>query len=174
MFDDVAADGRGPLALVVDLGVEADGGDDGAGGGADGFGLLDEVFEGGAQRGAALGVKAGGVGVAVNDGMMGDFVFVGDFFRAEPAEVVLVNEFAVGVMANRAFASVSHGAGAMCALLNIPDFGVCALRKLRVILRELRIRERRHLYLRPATAASTARGLGHIAFSWGVNNPPET
>jgi hypothetical protein len=106
VLDDVAADGRGPLALVVDLGVEADGGDDGAGGGADGFGLLDEVFEGGAERGAALGAKAGGVGVAVNDGLMGDSVLAGDFLGAEPAEVVLVDEFAVFVMANRAFAGV--------------------------------------------------------------------
>ena len=113
VLDDVAADGRGPLALVVDLGVEANGGDDGASGGADGFGLLDEVFEGGAERGAALGAKAGGVGVAVNGGMMRDFVFVGDFFRAEPAEVVLVNEFAVGVMTNRAFAGVP---GLVCAV----------------------------------------------------------
>ena len=112
VLDDVAADGRGPLALVVDLGVEADGSDYGAGSGADGFGLLDEVFEGGAQRGAALGAKAGGVGVAVNGGMMEDFVFVGDFLRAEPAEVVLVNEFAVGVMANRAFAGVSQDVSA--------------------------------------------------------------
>ena len=124
VLDDVAANGRGPLALVVDLGVEADGGDDGAGGGADGFGLLDEVFEGGAKRGAALGAKAGGVGVAVNGGMMGDFVFVGDFFGAEPAEVVLVNEFAVGVMANRAFAGVPGAAGATYALLDIPDLGI--------------------------------------------------
>ena len=122
MLDDVAADGRGPLALVVDLGVEADGGDDGAGGGADGFGLLDEVFEGGAERGAALSAKAGGVGVAVNGGMMGDLVFVGDFFGAEPAEVVLVNEFAVGVMANRALAGVSHDVSASGA-----SFGLLAL-----------------------------------------------
>src|SRR5271156_2729005 len=100
MLDDVAADWRGPLALVVDLGVEAGGGDHRAGGGAGGFGLLDEVFEGGAKRGAALGAKAGGVGVSVNDGVMGDSVLAGDFFGAEPAEVVLVNEFAVGVMAN--------------------------------------------------------------------------
>jgi hypothetical protein len=98
--------------LVVDLGVEADGGDDGAGGGADGFGLLDEVFEGGAQRGAALGAKAGGVGVTVNDGLMGDSVLASDLFGAEPAEVVLVDEFAVLVMANRAFAGVS---GTVCA-----------------------------------------------------------
>ena len=125
MLDDVAADGRGPLALVVDLGVEADGGDDGAGGGADGFGLLDEVFEGGAKAGAALGAKAGGVGVSVNDGLMGDSVLAGDFFGAEPAEVVLVDEFAVLVMANRAFAGVSGGAGATCAPLNVCDFGVC-------------------------------------------------
>jgi len=122
MLDDVAADGGRPLALVVDLGVEADGGDDGAGGGADGFGLLDEVFEGGAQRSAALGAKAGGVGVAINDGMMGDFVFVGDFLGAEPAKVVLVNEFAVGVAANRAFAGVSRSVcatGASFGLLGL-------------------------------------------------------
>ena len=125
MFDDVAADGRGPLALVVDLGVEADGGDDGAGGGADGFGLLDEVFEGGAERGAALGAKAGGVGVAVNDGLMGDSVLAGDFLGAEPAEVVLVDEFAVLVMANCAFTGVPGSAGATCALLNIPVLGIC-------------------------------------------------
>lgn len=122
VLDDVAADGRGPLALVVDLGVEADGGDDGAGGGADGFGLLDEVFEGGAERGAALGAKAGGVGVSVNDGLMGDRVLAGDFLGAEPAEVVLVNEFAVGVMANRAFAGVAGDVGASGA-----SFGLLAL-----------------------------------------------
>ena len=122
VLDDVAANGRGPLALVVDLGVEADGGDDGASGGADAFGLLDEVFEGGAQRGAALGAKAGGVDVAVNHGVMGNFVFVGDFFGAEPAEVVLVNEFAVGVMANRAFAGVAGDVGASGA-----SFGLLAL-----------------------------------------------
>ena len=125
VLDDVAADGRGPLALVVDLGVEADGGDDGAGGGADGFGLLDEVFEGGAQGGAALSAKAGGVGVAVNDGMMGDFVFVGDFLGAEPAEVVLVNEFAVGVMANRAFAGVSQDVSATGASFGLPALVFC-------------------------------------------------
>jgi hypothetical protein len=122
MLDDVAADGRGPLALVIDLGVEADSGDDGAGSGADGFGLLDEVFEGGAKAGAALGAEAGGVGVAVNDGLMGDRVLAGDFFGAEPAEVVLVDEFAVGVMANRAFAGVSGEVGASGA-----SFGLLAL-----------------------------------------------
>jgi hypothetical protein len=111
MLDDVALYRGRPLALVVDLGVEADGGNDGAGGGADGFGLLDEVFEGGAERGAALGAKAGGVGVAVNDGLMGDRVLAGDFLGAEPAEVVLVDELAVLVMANRAFAGVPGGVG---------------------------------------------------------------
>jgi hypothetical protein len=122
ILDDVAADRGHPLALVVDLGVEADGGDDGAGGGADVLGLLDEVFEGGAKGGAALGTKAGGVGVAVNDGLMGDSVLAGDFLGAEPAEVVLVDEFAVFVMANRAFAGVP---GAVCA--TGASFGLLAL-----------------------------------------------
>ena len=110
------------MALVVDLGVEADGGDDGAGGGADGFGLLDEVFEGGAKAGAALGAEAGGVGVSVNDGLMGDSVLAGDFFGAEPAEVVLVDEFAVLVMADCAFAGVSHDVSASGA-----SFGLLGL-----------------------------------------------
>jgi hypothetical protein len=113
MLDDVAADGRYPLALIVDLGVEADGGYDGAGGGADAFSLLDEVFEGGAKPSAAFGAKAGGVGVAVNDGMMGDFVLAGDGFGTDPAEVVSVNEFAVFVIANRAFSGVSSEAGSL-------------------------------------------------------------
>ena len=56
--------------------------------------------------------------------MMGDFVFAGDFFGAEPAKVVLVDEFAVLVMANRAFAGVSSDTGATCALLNIPVLGI--------------------------------------------------
>jgi hypothetical protein len=122
VFDDVAADWGRPLALAVDLGVEADGGDDGAGRGADGFGLLDEVFEGGAEAGAALGAKAGSVGVSVNDGLMGDSVLSGDFLGAEPAEVVLVDEFAVLVMANCAFAGVS---GTVCA--SGACFGLLAL-----------------------------------------------
>ena len=125
MLDDVAADWRDPLALVVDLGVEADGGNDGACGGADGFGLLDEVFEGGAERGAALGAKTGGVSVAVNCGMMGDFVLAGNFLGAEPAKVVLVDEFTILVMANGAFAGVPGDAGATCALPNIPVLGIC-------------------------------------------------
>ena len=108
--------------MVVDLGVEADGGDDGAGGGADGFGLLDEVFEGGAKGGAALGAETSGVGVSVNDGLMGDSVLAGDFLGAEPAEVVLVDEFAVLVMANRAFAGVP---GLACA--TGASFGLLAL-----------------------------------------------
>jgi hypothetical protein len=103
MFDDVAANRRRPLALVVDLGVEADGGYHGARGGANVFGLLDEVFEGG----AALGAKAGGVDVPVNDGMMGGFVLAGDFLGAERAEVVIVDKFRLGVMAERAFSGVS-------------------------------------------------------------------
>jgi hypothetical protein len=86
--------------------------------------LLDEVFEGGAERGAALGAKAGGVGVPVNDGLMGDSVLAGDFFGAEPAEVVLIDEFAILVMANRAFAGVPGDAGATCALLSIPVMGI--------------------------------------------------
>jgi hypothetical protein len=115
VFDYVAAGGRRPLTLVVDLGVKADGGYQGVGGDADVFGLLDEVFEGGAEGGAALGAKAGGVGVAVDDGVMGDLVLAGDFLGAEPAEVVIVDELAVGVMADRALAGVSGEGSAVAA-----------------------------------------------------------
>jgi len=115
VLDYVAARGGVVLALVVDLGAEADGGNYGVGGDADVFGLLDEVFQGGAERGAALGAKAGGVGVAVNGGVM-DFVLAGDFFGADPAEVVIVDELAVGVMADRAFAGVSGEGSAVAAL----------------------------------------------------------
>ena len=101
--------------MVVDLGVEADGGNYGVGGDADVVGLLDEVFQGGAEGGAALGAKAGGVGVAVNDGMVGDFVLAGDFLGAEPAEVVIVDEFAVGVMADGTLAGVSGEGSAVAA-----------------------------------------------------------
>jgi hypothetical protein len=80
--------------LVVDLGIEADGGYDRAGGGA------------------ALDAEASGV-VAVNEGVVGDFVFTDDFLGAEPAEVVIVDEFAVGVMADRAFAGMSSAAGTL-------------------------------------------------------------
>jgi hypothetical protein len=123
VFHYVAADWRCPLALVVDLGVEADGRYQGVGGNADVFGFLDEVFEGGAERGAALGAKAGGVGVAVNDGMMGDFILAGDGFGTDPAEVVIVDEFAVFVMADRAFAGVSGEGSAAFFLFGIPDLG---------------------------------------------------
>ena len=123
VFDYVATGGWGPLALVVDLGVEADGGNQGVGGDADVLGFLDEVFEGGAKRGAALGAKAGGVGVAVNDGVVGDFVLAGDGFGTYPAEVVIVDEFAVFVMADRTFAGVSGEVCAAFLLFGIPDLG---------------------------------------------------
>ena len=123
VFDYVAADRRRPLALVVDLGVEADGGYQGVGGDADVFGFLDEVLQGGAEGGAALGAKAGGVGVAVNDGVMRDFVLAGDGFGADPAEIVIVDEFAVFVMANRAFAGVPGEVWTTFFLFGIPDLG---------------------------------------------------
>jgi hypothetical protein len=116
MLDYVAAGRRGVLALVVDLGVEADGGNYGVGGDADVFGLLDKVFQGGAEGGAALGAKAGGVGVAVNDGVMGDLVLASDFLGADPAKVVSVNKFAVLVMADRAFAGVSSEGSAVATI----------------------------------------------------------
>jgi len=45
-----------------------------------------------------------------------DFVLAGDFFGADPAEVVIVDELAVGVMADRAFAGVSGEGSAVAAL----------------------------------------------------------
>jgi hypothetical protein len=47
---------------------------------------------------------------------MGDLVLAGDGFGTDPAEVVIVDEFAVFVMADRAFAGVPGEGSAVAAL----------------------------------------------------------
>src|ERR1700693_941 len=75
----------------------------------------------GGRRGGA-GCEGRGRRRAVTDGMMGDCVFAGDFLGAKPAEVVIVDESTVRVMADRAFCgSVGRGWGDVVSFL--PDLG---------------------------------------------------
>jgi hypothetical protein len=94
-----------PLAGVVDVGVGADGADDGVGGSHAAFGLLDDEFEGVADFAGAAGEEAGGVSVAV-DGRSRDAKFESHVFGTAPVEEALFNGVAFGMGADAAFAGV--------------------------------------------------------------------
>lgn len=95
------------MAGVADVGVDADGADDGGGRYSDGGGLLDERLKGQAERGAASGEEPGGVDVAVDRGVVGDAIVLGDLVGAAPAEEVLFDGVAVGMSADIALAGVA-------------------------------------------------------------------
>jgi len=117
-----------PLAVGVDAGgVGAGGGHDGGGSGSDVAGLFENELEGEAEVAAADFVESEGVSVAV-DGDPGDVVFVeggvvivvggavdeiGDGIGAVPVNEEVLDEFAVGVMADLAFAAVTGERGRM-------------------------------------------------------------
>src|SRR5690348_8167881 len=121
-LDDVGDDdvfGRvGPAAVVGDGGIDAGGGNDGGRRWSDVASLFDEEFESEAEVAAAGFVESESVSVAV-DGGPGDVVFVEvgigivvggavdeieDGIGAVPVDVEVLDEFAVGVTADLAFA----------------------------------------------------------------------
>jgi hypothetical protein len=95
-----------PLAGVIQVRVGADGTNDGVGGDFHAGCLLDERLEGDANRGAAAVEKPGGMGVAVNGGVVRDVVIPCDVFRAVPTEEFLLDGVTVGVIADAAFPRV--------------------------------------------------------------------
>src|SRR5690348_13345646 len=129
-LDDVGDDdvfGRvGPAAVVGDAGVDAGGGNDGGRSWSDVASLFDEELEGEAEIAAADFVESESVSVAVDSGP-GDVVFVEvgigvvigsavdeieDGIGAVPVDVEVLDEFAVGVTPDLAFAGVAGESGA--------------------------------------------------------------
>ena len=94
-----------PLALIVDASEGAHGANDGVGGGHDARRFLDDVAEREADVAAAAIEKLEGAGVAIH-GAAADFVFLGDFGGAVPAEETLLDGLAIGMRANSAVALV--------------------------------------------------------------------
>lgn len=91
------------------LGADADSRDDGARRRFDGFRLLDNVFEGGIKVCLALGDEAGGMGVAIDCGVMGKAEFAHDAAGGAPADVGVIDVFPVCAAADTALAAVAGG-----------------------------------------------------------------
>ena len=114
VFDDDALGRVVPLAFVVDEGAGADGLEDGASGGRDGFDLFDDVDGGVADVAHAFVEESGRVGVAVDGGSF-ETVFGGDAFGAVPVEKVVVDFGAILVVADGALAGVTGDRGGLAA-----------------------------------------------------------
>lgn len=94
-----------PAAVASEMGEDADGGNYGLGVDFDVGGLLEDVREREANRGASARVESEGVSVTV-ESAIGDFVGAGDVAAAMPIEKFLFDECPLRVMANSAFAFV--------------------------------------------------------------------
>jgi hypothetical protein len=109
--DDYLAWGFLPLAVVVDVAVEADGADDGRGGDRDAMGLFEDGFEDDAEIAAAELIQAEGADVAVESFVIVETVFADDGCGAGPVDEIVFDESAVGMMADGAFAGVAFAVG---------------------------------------------------------------
>lgn len=115
MVDDAdALFGLDPLVGVGEARIGANGGDDSVGSGRDVGGAFEEEIQDGAKIPAALGVEAGGAGVAIDgapiEGMVnGEFAV--DGLRTVPADEELLDGFAIGVNADLTFATVALEGG---------------------------------------------------------------
>ncbi|MHB8753882.1 MAG: hypothetical protein ACYC92_02850 [Candidatus Acidiferrales bacterium] len=96
-----------PLARVGEGAIGFDGAYDAVRGDGAFVGALDNVFEGAAHVFASAGVEAGGVGVIVDGGAVFEKEAAVDAGGAEPVEEHLLDLFAVGVVADGAFALVT-------------------------------------------------------------------
>ena len=92
------------MAVVVQLGVEAHGGDDAVTADGGFFGAFHEELEDGAGVAPAEGEEPGGFCVAVDGGAAGDIVFAGDFVGTAPPEEFLIDKLAFGMAADGAAA----------------------------------------------------------------------
>lgn len=100
-----------PLAVVVDVAVDAGGADYRRGGDADAMDVFEDGFESDAEIAAAESVEAEGASVAVESLVIVKTVFVNDGERADPVDEIVVDGIAIGMMADGALAGVALGIG---------------------------------------------------------------
>jgi hypothetical protein len=100
-----------PGAIVLEAGIGAHGAKDGVAGNSHGFCLFDENVEDGADVLVAAGPESEGVGVAVDDRVVRQFVVANDFVRAVPIQEILLDFGAVRVMADMALTGVALEVG---------------------------------------------------------------
>ena len=89
-----------PFAEFVDVGVGVNGFDQGGRGDFHILGAFDDGFERGANGFSAASKDSGGMNVAIDGGVVGNFVVLSDAVRAAPAEEFLFDVFAVRMTAD--------------------------------------------------------------------------
>jgi hypothetical protein len=112
-----------PAAAGLDAGVGAHGAEDGVARNSRACHPFHEHVEGGADVFGALGGEAEGVRVAVDGGVVGEFVFLDDAGGADPVEVVPLDFGAARVMADMALTGVAKTVG-FAVGVEAPDDGV--------------------------------------------------
>lgn len=110
--DEINACGLEPVSVFVEVGVDAGGADDGVGGfEGNVFVVFEHAFEDAAEFAAPPGEEAGAMGVAVDRGAIGEFVFSGYQLWAAPADEVAFDCVAFGMLADGAAAGVAGEIG---------------------------------------------------------------
>jgi hypothetical protein len=104
-----------PSALIVELGIYLYGMDDLGRGRNCSFSMLDDGLERGANRQTAACIEASGMDMAIDGSVVRESVLAGEFFRALPAEKILVNGGMVWMPANIALNAVIVELGAVGA-----------------------------------------------------------
>lgn len=97
----------GWMGFPGELSRELDSADDAVGRGLDGFRLLEDVVEGGAELTHAAVGEASGAGMAVEGRMVWDAVVTENGGGAAPVKVIFLDGLALGMVADVALASVA-------------------------------------------------------------------
>ncbi len=109
MGDDYVPGGLDPAVAVIESGMGADCGDHSAGSDAGTVGLFEDDFQGAAEVVAALFVQSHSAGVAIDGGIAAKMVMGGNVGGILPTQVIGFDVFAVGMIADLAFARVTQG-----------------------------------------------------------------
>lgn len=102
-----ASDRLAPAHRVAEAGVGADRLDIGCGGELDIVAIFEDIFDGEQVIAAALLVKSGGVGVAIENAAIAKFERAGNVDRVVPVQELFFDGFTFGMMADGAFATVA-------------------------------------------------------------------